>query len=652
MPDRRQAVFDAFCWLVLGGLAIRVAYFLQHARSPFFAVPFLDESYYDQFARMIISGGDLSHFSGFRPILYPFLLSVVYRVGGSFGIELVLLVQHLLGIATAVLITLIASRLFRSHAAGFLSGALYLLGSPPLFAEGELLVESVYVFMLALTLAIHAAACRDDRRAAALWCLGGAMTALTAQAHAKMLVFSAFYPLCAAHLLIRSKRPAALVPLWGVAGLLAVLVVFGAVNSRQSGSFQIIPGYGGINLYLGNERRSDGMTPRQGYATTYGELYQDSFEIFARREYERAMVAAGKKPSGSPSAVSAYWAGRALEEIVSSPARWARLMGKKAWLLLWNYEIPNNKSFSFFCEHESWILRCLPVRWFALLALAPIGVILARRAGNRRILYLLLSFLILYSAVILMNLVNGRYRLSLWPAMSALAGGGLWECYLAFRARRMKRLTVYAMVLACLSLISLVNWFGIPKLSFARDYYARSLAWYGRGDVDKAYDDIRSSLYLDPFDYKALLHYGNVLFALRRYPEARTAYGRVTWGDPEEPRGWNNLGAACEALGDPAGARKAYLRALACDARDKTALQNLILLELRYGDLARGRALIGSLEALEKENTVVTCALSFLRTAEGDVAGGKALAALAYARDPEVAAWVLKRLAGESRMKP
>ena len=53
MTDRRQKVFNAFSYLVLLGLLIRVFYWFEHSSSPFFAIPILDQKYYDLFSRML-----------------------------------------------------------------------------------------------------------------------------------------------------------------------------------------------------------------------------------------------------------------------------------------------------------------------------------------------------------------------------------------------------------------------------------------------------------------------------------------------------------------------------------------------------------------------------------------------------------------------
>src|SRR5690348_80763 len=66
--------------LALLGLVIRLGFFVEHAHSPSFGVPTLDQTYYDTVARMLLAGQDLHGLHGFRPLLYPLFLAVWYKL--------------------------------------------------------------------------------------------------------------------------------------------------------------------------------------------------------------------------------------------------------------------------------------------------------------------------------------------------------------------------------------------------------------------------------------------------------------------------------------------------------------------------------------------------------------------------------------------
>ncbi len=147
LPERFK---NWLLYLFLLGLIVRTGFLLEHARSPSFGVPTLDQKYYDMAARMIESGRDLHLLRGLRPLLYPMFLAAIYKIGGAHGVDLAIVTQHLLGIFTGILVALIGARVFRNRVCGLIGGALYLLAPVPLYFEGELLIESSYIFLIFL----------------------------------------------------------------------------------------------------------------------------------------------------------------------------------------------------------------------------------------------------------------------------------------------------------------------------------------------------------------------------------------------------------------------------------------------------------------------------------------------------------------------
>ena len=137
-------------------------------------MPTLDQKYYDTVAKMLLAGEDLHELHAFRPLLYPMFLAFFYKLGGNWGVDLALLVQHLLGIATGLLVALLGARLFRHRLAGVVGGALFLLAPLPLCFEGELLIEPSYTFLICLGLLLHLhTATVRGWRSALLWLLCG-----------------------------------------------------------------------------------------------------------------------------------------------------------------------------------------------------------------------------------------------------------------------------------------------------------------------------------------------------------------------------------------------------------------------------------------------------------------------------------------------
>ena len=123
--DRERDLGDRF-WVrgllpALGaGLLLRLWYFLDLVRQPFFGFPIVDSLTYDRLATEILAGGTAAGF--FRPPLYPFFLSATYLLVGHHQAAVVW-VQFLLGLATVVPVFLLAERWFGGVTAAVAAGS-------------------------------------------------------------------------------------------------------------------------------------------------------------------------------------------------------------------------------------------------------------------------------------------------------------------------------------------------------------------------------------------------------------------------------------------------------------------------------------------------------------------------------------------------
>ena len=307
--------------LALLGLLIRLGFFIEHTHSPSFGVPTLDQTYYDTVARMLLAGEDLHSLHGFRPLLYPLFLAFWYKLGGNLGVDLAIAVQHLLGVATGLITCVLAARIFRHRLSGLLAGALYLLAPVPLYFEGELLIEPSYLFLIcAGLLLVFEAAETAGWKSGLLWLGAGALTVLTSQARANIIVFLAVYPLFAMWRWWQSRElRSASTPLLGLLGALLMAVPWGLVNMKQMDHFHLLPNAGGVAFYCGNKRTADGMVPEQDRRVSSGERYEDSIEVWARQEYEQAMRKEGRQPDTDPMAISKYWTAQTLPRDQGGP---------------------------------------------------------------------------------------------------------------------------------------------------------------------------------------------------------------------------------------------------------------------------------------------------------------------------------------------
>lgn len=627
------------------GLLLRFLYFAERSQSAFFNVPLLDEKFYDAAASGLLGQGQLGSLdASFRSLGYPVFLALWYQLGGDSGRILATCMQHLLGLGTALLVALLSFRLFRNHLAAAAAAAIYLFAGPPLYFEGELLAETLFTFEVALV-AFLLARCGDGRGLFP-WILAGTAIGLACETRPNaLLTLGALFALAlfgqntAGHDDDKTARWRAAAA--GGLATLAVLCLAAWLQMPWVGRFELLPSQGGVNFYLGNRAGADGMIPRQSAATSYGDAYRDSVQVWAEQEYRLE----GGRETASPGEISRFYTRKALHEIVADPAAWLELVLRKVVYLISNTEIPNNKSYSFALAEESRLLPLLPMRFFLLFALAGAGAFIGWRHGERRVWLSLLLPAALLAAGAIAFFVNARFRLPLWPLLAALGGGILLWRGLG-RGERAVALGL-ALLLGTLSLVAPPSQEQLPGPG--RDLFFRSLAYFEKGAYALALADAEQAVLLEPNDAAAIVQLGNVALALGDTEKAYAAFGRAIWVLPAEPRGFNNLGLVFEKLGKYGDAYAAYLRAIDLSTNYSPPLINAALLELRAGLLDRAEVHLEQAAASQGDSVPYLCARAFLLQGRGRLEEATRLLEEATRRDEETTAQLYRE--NQSKLK-
>jgi len=537
----------------------RAAYFAAHARSPFFVVPVMDARHFHELARALAEGlSPVALTSGFRGALYPLMLSLPYRWAGESAVVVAQLLQHAAGVATALAVALLARRLFADERAALASGLLYAAAPVPLFFEGELLAEPLFLLVAALLLLVLApAGGPTTARGGFAVASAGALLGVAAQLRPTAWLLLAALPFVAPR--AGRARRAALV----VAGFAATSLAAAWILAPLQGGFRLLPASSGVNLYLGNRRGADGLLPRQDLPVTHGESYVDSVELFARRGFELARAAdAGLAASpDDPATRNRYWLRRAAEEAAADPAGRLALLARKALVVGWNGEVPNNRDFAFAAREETPLLAWLPARFAPLVALAAVGLLVAPRTPARD---WTAAFALTHAAGVVLFFVADRYRLPLYLPAAALAGGGGVALLDAARGRNHRALARRLAAGAVAALLSAVDWSGaraeLPGVE--RDLYLRAVARAESGDDAGALADARRAAALAPGDPYPHLQVAAAALALGRLGEADAALAAAARLAPREPRLLNLAGLLYERRGDSARALALFREAL------------------------------------------------------------------------------------------
>src|SRR5262245_38385981 len=567
-----------------------------------------DGRYYHEWAAALAQGKEFppepSGRPHWMPPLYPWALSLLYRIAGPHPLALVLF-QHALGIVGLLLLHRLARRVFDERAA-LLAVALGAIFLPAAFFEGKPMAETLAAF---LALAGLATLTGDGSRVRAA--AGGLLVGLASCARPQLLPALPAVALA----LVKGPTRSAVLPFFAGAVLApgATLVR----NLAVSGQPVLVSANGGVNFHLGNHPGVRGTFQAPG--PQWGSIFEQ--RETALREASRTLG----REVGEREA-SAFFYRRGLGWIASRPAEASAAFAAKAYGLLSNEE--TEIVYSPAAEREiASSLRLFFVPFAAILGLATTGLFVpARDPGLRRVL---LSFLVAGGALQVAFFPYSRFRVLLLPALLPLAGAGGLAFLEAVRFRRPFGPCAAGLGAAAFSLllpspasdvlranafVDLGNaWREERRFEEAEGAYRRSLEIHpsararltlaelleGTGRIAEAEAQLRRAteggglreealyrlgvLYLsspdpsfrrpeesrrifedllqaDARNFEARCGLGTYLLGHGELERARVEFERATSISPDRPQGWNGLASALEGLGRPGEARVARAR--------------------------------------------------------------------------------------------
>ncbi len=550
-------------WLLIAlgwAAASRAAYFFLYSKDPLYGHLLHDAKRYHEWAAAWAEGNRFEEGPFYQAPLYPWLLSLVYRVVGpipaaAYGLQLIG------GCATVVLVHRVGGRIGGARA-GALAAALAALYGTLLFYETKLLPASLAVFLSALL--VDRLQVADASRSPVVFLPAGLVLGLASLTNPSSLLA---LPLALAWIAAerarsggqRLRRAG-----WLVAGSLAAIVPASASNYRASGELVLVSANGGVTFYQGNHAGARGV-----FAAPEGF----SGSIFTQREESHALA---ERESGRPlrdGEVSSFWFRKGLRFAIEQPAAWLALEARKLLLAVSSVELP--------LEYHP-RLDGNPARWLApapfalVLALASLRLVLGRRTSRAEgPVWILLGAVL---GTLLLFYVSSRYRLSAMPALASLGGWGaamLWERGRAApRAVAVPGLLAAAVLLgsagyaplAQRGLLSVLDARGLADLAEARraagcteeavalyrravalnprDAYARldlSKALRAAGDLSAAERELRETVRRAPALAEARYDLGVLLFESGRLEEAAVEFREASRLEPASAPAANNL---------------------------------------------------------------------------------------------------------------
>jgi len=589
----------------VAALFVRLLYILAFRESPYFAIPIVDAQWHDAWAWGWANGSwSMGGEAFFRAPLYPFWLSLIYRV---FGHDLLAarIVQAVLGSATAAALAGCGWRI-RGKTGALWAGLVASLYGPLVFFDGELLISNLLLALVGWAFFFLLARASGRSRMLAFFLLGLAAIARP-NALSLLPVFLWFaWSRPTTQLRRHSGFLAAMV---AVALLPAAFVT--VFNAKAERTFVFIASQGGVNFYAGNNPAATGRT----LAVDELRETRGSWSDFVKASCRVAERDLGRRLNSRE--VSAYWSKKAWDWIRSSPLEALGITVKKAWYLVASYELPNERDLYFERPFPlnvlMWNVGWFSFPWGIVFPLAAAGAVVGLRCSkNRRMIGLLAGALVFYALSLIPFFICSRFRMGLVPPVILLAAYGLSSGRTLLRPAPLAAL-VLAILIANNNLFDArardtvqerarhgVILIAAGRLDEGREALRKAVeegkkrphppaylgefayhlgdAYAREGKKEEAVVCFRESLALGCTTFRLLVNMANTLSRFGYPADAAAALKTALTVVPEDGGAWTDLGEVLEKSGEADQAIDAYRRSIEVSPDNATAYNKLGLL--------------------------------------------------------------------------
>jgi len=570
-------------WLLLIlaiGALLRGFYLGELSHSPDYVMPSEDADYHNYWARAL-AFGDWKPPAGepdpairanpyFRAPGYSYLLAGFYRATGP-GWTAVRVLQMAIGLGTVVLGFALALGVLGPTAA-LLFAAMLATYWGSYYYEAEFLDAALSSTLL---LGLIALITRwRERPRPVLSASLGLLLGLAAVVRPNFLVL---FPAALLWLLgsIRGDARAWrgwISPIgWVVLGIVLALLPSTIRNYQVGHAFVPISTNAGINLYLGNNPKAEGLVVGTTEVGNFDNCY----------EWPKLVAGVSRKVGHPVDHVEAsrWFSARAREYISTHPGEAIGLAFKKLLLFLGPVEPTDNR----IVQGDRAIYALL--RWnpwsFALafsLALAGAACIVASRRILPRpaveLAALTAILLVFWVASFLPFAVTARYRAPIVPLLLLFAAYFIARLIEWFRGRAWRRAAIWTAVWLGLFGAASVNLAGTEP-SLAHWHYQRALVHSRLGQKADAERELRQALALNPKYAAVMVDLGALLASGGKVAEALPYFEQALPSRSADPVLLGNLAGAYELLGRSADARGVYQRLLALDPNSRKAIDGI-----------------------------------------------------------------------------
>jgi len=574
--------------IFLAAILIRLIYLLQIRSNPSFENPMVDELWHLNWAREILDGQIVGDETYFRGPLYPYFLALIYGITGE-SIFFSRLLQLVLGSFSAVIVYAVGKRLL-GKTVGIIGGFIFAAYGTMIFYEAMYLIPVLYIFLI-LSAFLFLLKGRDAN-SLRNWILAGFLLGLAAIARPNILLLVPFILFWIYFAAKQGREKSDRLKTTGIY-LLAVLIPVFAVTLRNlvvTGELILISSQGGVNLYIGNNPDTEGLT------MLMPEVRID--ESLPWSEFTDATRAAAEREAGrdlTPAEESSFWTRKAVSFILNNPGKFVTITFKKLVYFLNGFENSDNADIYFTRNYSSLFSILL---WKKPL-LFPFGLLLpltlagiAATWHRRKELILLYIFMIGYIPTVVLFLVTARHRLPVIPFMIILAAAGAFWIYRHIKEKRWNRVGMTGAILVISLLLVNRTYFEIGFQNESQIHFNLALSHERDNDLANAEKEYKLALETNPYSPTILNNLGYVQYQLKKYDEAMENFRKATESDPKFGRAYNNAALVFEARGEYDNAERMYRQAINVEPSLYQAFINLGDLYIRTQKMQDAHAVL------------------------------------------------------------
>jgi len=561
-------------------LLYRATHLFFWAKTPYFRTPSLDEIYHHGWAKYIADGHLIFPTAFFRAPLYPYFLGAIYSVFGN-GPLAPRIIQMIIGVIGCLLVARLAARIFDDRRIGLLAGIFLAVSPMPALFESRLLLDWLLIPLGAASLLFLMDAI--ERGKARHFFLFGILSGFFAITRPNILVV---FPIFFVWLILEKKRKWLKIAVFALLGFaLPILPVY--IHNTALGDPVIVATQGGLNLFLGNNPETDGITPvLPGFGGRW--TVRDAWQL-AEQDVGATL---------SASEMDRYYLKKTIRFALDNPGLQLRLIGLKTVLLFSPIEHGNNGSPEFYRRFSPPLYS--PFAWGFFLVLTAAGLPFVMRVKKAQPLVL---WGILYSATIVLFFVNARFRLPLLITVVPIAAACVVSIADLLATREYRRILLSA-VLGILVLIGMVLGYDRPltRRGIAESWFALGNIYLREGNAAAADSAYIRALESSPAIDRVNLNRGIIAYNAKDYKQATQFFLAEIENDGDISRAAANLGVINRLESDTVLALEWGQRAIAANPLDLIAYINYARSLLDFGQVDSALAVAKSGLKIDNNN--------------------------------------------------